>query len=559
MLFHAFTKSSVLGLFALLPAVLPAQAPATPAAAPNQSLRFDIADIHPSPYSFQSEYFRSNIQSTDRYLFHQASLLDLIAFAYRLESTHVFGGPTWLDFNHYDITAKQPPSTSLDTTRLMLRNLLADRFKLVVHNDTRSLPAQIITVGKGAPKIKPAADTTAPSQCQFQQPATPPAAGTPRPTSFNFSCRNITMQQYAEQIPRFGPTGQYSIVDQTGLKGAWDFDVIYTMLPARDGLDLANDLDKLGLKLTVGEAPQSVLLIDSLNETPTPNSPKLAELLAPPPPPAFDVAVIKPSPPDATGDMNIQVSRSGEVAFTHATLQRLIGEAYDISGAGIANIPDFLAKDHWDVMGKVPQDAYPKDSSGTPIVSYDDIQLMLRSLLVERFGMKAHFEDRPNDAYALSASGSKLKKAADPTARTSCDFSPPPGEKDPRSLTPIRNRAMFCRNVTMAQFASRLMPFALDYIKSPVLNATHLDGSYDIVLNWSGSRVARGLETIDGRTVSGNANNTGSGASLQPAAPDGAISLPDAISQQLGLKLELQKRNIPMLVLDHINRNPTEN
>ena len=177
---RAFTKGSRLGLFALLPAVLTAQTSDRPAAAApaasNQSLRFEIADIHPSPYSFQSNYFRSNIQGTDRYLFHQASLLDLVAFAYKLEPTHVFGGPTWLDFDHYDIAAKQPQSTSLNTTRLMLRNLLADRFKLVVHNDTRFLPAQIITVGKGAPKMKPAADTTVPSQCQSQQPHAGPLA-----------------------------------------------------------------------------------------------------------------------------------------------------------------------------------------------------------------------------------------------------------------------------------------------------------------------------------------------------------------------------------------------
>jgi uncharacterized protein (TIGR03435 family) len=111
----------------------------------------------------------------------------------------------------------------------------------------------------------------------------------------------------------------------------------------------------------------------------------------------------------------------------------------------------------------------------------------------------------------------------------------------------------------MAQFANELMFFALDYIKSPVFNATHLDGSYDITLNWSTSRVARGMETIDGRTINRNSNGDGSGGTTQTEEPSGAISLPDAISKQLGLKLEQQKRNIPMLILDHIERNPTEN
>ncbi|HEY4381793.1 MAG TPA: TIGR03435 family protein [Acidobacteriaceae bacterium] len=549
---------ALLALSALSPAVSAAQQVA--ASPTNPPPRFEIADIHSSPYSFQSNYFHSDLQGTDRYLFHQASLLDLVAFAYKLEPSHVFGGPTWLEFNHYDITAKQPPSTPVDTTRLMLRALLADRFKLVVHNDTRTMPAQILTVGKDAPKMKHAADATSDTGCKFQQPPAPPAPDAPPPTSYPFNCRNVTMSQYVDAIPRFGANQNYPIVDQTGLKGAWDFDITYTLLPARNGLDIANDLDKIGLKLALGQTPQTVLVIDNLVEKPEPNSPRIAELLPPPPPPAFDVAVIKPSPPDATGDMNIFFNPSGEVRVTHATLQRMIGEAYDISGAGIADIPDFLGKDHWDVVAKIPQDAYPKGRNGSPEVPYDDIQLMLRSLLSERFGMKAHFEDRPNDtAWVLSAATPKLKKAADPTVRTSCDNAPPPGEKDPRAADPIRNRAMFCRNVTMAQFSNQLMYFALDYIKSPVLDATRVDGSYDITLNWSTSRVARGIESIDGRTINRNSNAGASGGPPQAEEPSGAISLPEAISKELGLKLEQQKRATPMLILDHIERNPTEN
>ena len=119
---------------------------------------------------------------------------------------------------------------------------------------------------------------------------------------------------------------------------------------------------------------------------------------------------------------------------------------------------------------------------------------------------------------------------------------------------------MICKNVTMAQFAHELEPYALDYIKSPVLDATHLEGSYDLTLNWSGSRVARGLVTLDGRLVTNsNANNASSGDAPEPTEPTGAISLPDAISKQLGLKLELQKLTVPMLILDHIEQKPTEN
>jgi uncharacterized protein (TIGR03435 family) len=553
----------LLGLISLAPAPILAQAAAAPSGnGSGQSTsaaqpRFDVVDIHPSPYSFFSTYFRISLQGTDRYLLRQATLLDMISAAYSIDQAHVLGGPTWLDFDRYEVTAKQPPATPADTSRLMLRTLLADRFNLVVHNDTRPMPAQILTVGKGTPKIKPAADTTVPSVCQFHPPATPPDPNSP-PASYTYSCRNMTMEQYARAMPRFGP-GAMAVVDQTGLKGPWDFDISYTLLPSRNGFDLANDLDKLGLKLATGETPQPVVVVDSVNEKPTPNSPKLAELLPPPPTPAFEVAVIKPSPP-ASRDMQIRFSASGQVNINGASLQGLISEAYDISGAMIADIPDFLPKDRWDVVGKIPQDDYPKSANGMPNVSFDDIKLMLRSLLEERFGMKTHFEDRPADAYVLSAVSPKLKKTADPKARTSCDERVHAGEKDPRATDPIRERLMICKNVTMAQFADQLEGFALDYIKSPVLDATHLEGSYDLTLNWSRSRVARGVEGVGGRPVTNTnteANPTSNAA--QAAEPTGAISLPDAVSRQLGLKLEQQKRPVPLLVLDHIERNPTEN
>jgi uncharacterized protein (TIGR03435 family) len=132
---------------AFLCASLFAQSGAAAAATPPSAPTFEIADIHPSPYSFYSTYTRTNTQGTDRYLVRQATLLDMISIAYSLNQDHVLGGPTWLDFDRYEVTAKQPPKTPPDTSRLMLRTLLADRFKVVVHNDTRPMSAQILSAG----------------------------------------------------------------------------------------------------------------------------------------------------------------------------------------------------------------------------------------------------------------------------------------------------------------------------------------------------------------------------------------------------------------------------
>jgi len=244
------------------------------------------------------------------------------------------------------------------------------------------------------------------------------------------------------------------------------------------------------------------------------------------------------------------VEPNGEVDIIGATLQELMARAFDISGAMISEMPPWFSRERWDITGKANPDAFPKSPNGTPIVNYDDIQLMLRALLQERFALQWHTEDRPADRYVLVSGTPKLKKA-DPSKRTYCDWRPPAGEKDARASNPARAEYMYCQNVTIAQFAAELQNFARDYIKSPVVDSAKLEGTYDIALNWSDSRTARGIVPAGGQRPPDDPN--------EPSDPTGAISLPDAIARQLGLKLEIQKLPAPMLVVDHLNEIPTEN
>ena len=107
----------------------------------------------------------------------------------------------------------------------------------------------------------------------------------------------------------------------------------------------------------------------------------------------------------------------------------------------------------------------------------------------------------------------------------------------------------------MAQFASEIQYYARDYIKTPVLNATKLDGAYDLTLSFSSRDAARGVVT----TPSGGAAPPPSPDASASSDPSGAISLPDAMIKQLGLRLEMQKRSVPMLVIDHVEPKPTDN
>jgi uncharacterized protein (TIGR03435 family) len=339
----------------------------------------------------------------------------------------------------------------------------------------------------------------------------------------------MTMEQYAQTLHRM--FSDKPVVDLTGLKGAWDFDVAYTIRPDRQGIDFADAIEKqLGLKLEPGTAPQPTVVVDSAVEQPTPNPPGLEKILPPPPAPAFDVAVIKPSAQQSGGGFGVN-REANQVRFSNISIQGLISYAWDISAAMIADAPAWIDKDHWDVLAKTNAEPPPAESPGAPRqMAPEDVRAMVRTLLADRFQLKAHTEDRvaQGDAYTLYAGKPKLKKA-DPANRTSCEEGPAPGAKDPRATNPILSEVVTCQNVTMTQFASEIQYYARDYIKTPVLNATNLDGAYDLTLSFSSRDAARGVVAPS----SGGVTPPTSADASASSDPTGTISLPDAMLKQL--------------------------
>ena len=178
---------------------------------------------------------------------------------------------------------------------------------------------------------------------------------------------------------------------------------------------------------------------------------------------------------------------------------------------------------------------------------------MLQALLVDRFKLKAHLEDRPVSAYTLIAVNPKLRKA-DPLSRTRCTEGPGPDGKDPRTVNPALNRLVSCQNMTMAQIGDELQRVAAGYIYSPVLDATQIKGSWDFTLSFSSADLTK--------AGAGTGPPPGAAATSTTTAtsdPNSALTLFDAVSKQLGLKLEKQRRPVPVLVIDHIEEKPTEN
>ncbi|HEV2688399.1 MAG TPA: TIGR03435 family protein, partial [Bryobacteraceae bacterium] len=294
----------------------------------SEAPAFELADVHPSRH-VTNPFMRGGVLRAGRYDVRTASMLELIGAAYGVDADKVQGGPSWLDADRFDISAKAPPGTPPETVKLMLQSLLADRFKLKLHTDNKPIPAFALSVGKGKPKLKES-DGKAQSGCQGQ-PQNPQPGTIP---NVMVTCTNRTMEQFAQDLRNMaGGYLQNPVVDRTGLKGSWDFDLKWTGRGAlaragADGISIFDAVDKqLGLKLQADKLTMQVIVIDSVNERPTDNPPGVATSLPALPPAEFEVATIRPSRPDATGQRGRLLH--GRVDAENLPLKGLIMIAWD--------------------------------------------------------------------------------------------------------------------------------------------------------------------------------------------------------------------------------------
>jgi uncharacterized protein (TIGR03435 family) len=324
-------------------------------------------------------------------------------------------------------------------------------------------------------------------------------------------------------------------------------------------------MEKLGLRLEPATIPLPAVVVDSVNRTPSANPANTAEVLhIAPGPTEFEAADLKPTDPDYKG-VNFRLQPGGRLDIKGATLKLLIQQSWDVSDDMIAGMPKWMETDRYDIIAKAP-------ATG-PDVDFDELIAMLKQMIVERFRLEVHMENREATAYTLTAPKPKMKKA-DPNSRTKYKEGPGAEGKDPRDKNPILSRLVTVQNMTMAQFAEKLQSIAPGYIHSPVLNATGLEGGYDFTMSFSAVGLVRapggggagrgGPETGPGPGAGAGAGGTAPGtatADTSPSAsdPNGAVTLFDAMERQLGLKLQAQKRAVPFLVIDRAERKPTEN
>ena len=511
--------------------------------------KFKATDVESSPYR-NSPFANGGVLHGDRYIWHQATLVDMIADAYSVDFDLVQGGPAWLERYRFEVTALADPKTSKADLKLMLQSLLADRFGVVVHTGEKEMPAYVLTIpskdGKTKMTESEAGGSTGCDPVGQMSPELP----------IDLKCHNYTMDVLATSLHQFA--GGYLdkvVVNKTGLKGEYDFELKWHARQTYDkigatggGISIFDAVSNMGLKLALETTSQQVLLVDKAINKPTPNAPDVAKLLPPPPPAVFEVATIKPSAPDEKPFARIS---GNSVNVTGMPMSFLISFAWDLNNNSkeqVVNAPKWYNDAKFDINAKVASGTEGNSTAKATSIDLEELKAMMRQLISERFQMKVHMEDRPMDAYTLYAATPKMK-TANPTERTKYINGPGPDGKDPRKTQPILNKLVTCQNMTMAEFADEMQHFAGGYVYGPVLDKTGLgDARYDFTLSYSSADRTSGVPAP-------KADGTG----MEASDPSGAVTLYDAVVKQLGLKLVKEKRPMPVLVFDSIQEKPTEN
>ncbi len=189
------------------------------------------------------------------------SLRMLITWAYDIGDDRLYGETKGLDSVRYDVVAKAPPEQkpAIGRFNLMMQSLLADRFKLRVHRETRQLPMYALLVDKDGPRIHPK-DLTGPvGQNPFRMPGSGRWTGTKVSTV-------MLAKVLSNQLGR-------SVQDRTGLRGYFDFTLNWT--PDEDaalGPSIFTAIrEQLGLRLEARKGPAEAIMIDHVDLKPAEN------------------------------------------------------------------------------------------------------------------------------------------------------------------------------------------------------------------------------------------------------------------------------------------------
>jgi len=293
---------------------------------PEKAITFDAASIKPfvAPGGRGTFLFaggRGGPGSSDPGRIHYPSvtLRNLLTIAYDVKDFQI-SGPGFLDGERFDVQATMPPETTKEQFHIMLQNLLAERFKVTVHRETKDLPMYTLTVARNGPKLK---ESDASEEPKAEEPPMPPPGGRGplkigpdgfpvvpmnggrggmiflmMPAGSRLIGQKRTMQELAESLSN---VFAHPVTDATGLNGKYDFTLTYSMEGLNPGMmgmapppppppqggggrgprDLpdveppqnifASIQSQLGLKLEPKKGLVDLIVVDHAEKTPTEN------------------------------------------------------------------------------------------------------------------------------------------------------------------------------------------------------------------------------------------------------------------------------------------------
>jgi uncharacterized protein (TIGR03435 family) len=232
---------------------------------------FEVASVKPSTTGPKGPPVHGGPGSTDpgTVTLTFIDLSRLIAMAYGINPYQMVG-PDWLSSSHFDIAAKLAPGTTVQQYRLMLQNLLADRFKMTFHRDQKEGRVFDLVVAKNGAKLKESGPDPSPMddgsvQPPFGPPSPPPGYNGP----LTLFVRHCSMDQFAARLS--GLMGQ-SVSNATALNGEYEIRLAYTLAGLQVDAPSATIFDalrELGLNLTQRKGTIDLLVIDRIEKVPT--------------------------------------------------------------------------------------------------------------------------------------------------------------------------------------------------------------------------------------------------------------------------------------------------
>jgi bla regulator protein blaR1 len=233
-------------------------------AAGGKRLGFEVASIKASKPGGHGTSLLTD--PAGRFTAENATLRTIITFAFGVRGFQMSGGPSWLDSDRFDIVAKPEGRSNPAQLRQMVQSLLADRFKLKFHRETKEMRVLALVVGKNGPKLKPTKpeDDAARSNRGFQ-------GGMGELTALGADMASLAT--------RLSAIVGRPVIDRTALTGRFDFKLQWTpdhpvqmkspdepVADGEHGPSIFTAVQQLGLKLEDQKEPVEIIVIDSVEK-----------------------------------------------------------------------------------------------------------------------------------------------------------------------------------------------------------------------------------------------------------------------------------------------------